>query len=66
MTRKGLERCTHCGTIHYLNCYPAVYIGGKYFCKPSCHNSYNEGVRHNATNAGRAADCSTHARHEHG
>jgi len=40
--RRGLEKCANCGLIHYINQSPAVYIGGQYYCRPSCHRRYHE------------------------
>lgn len=35
-----MERCAHCGTVHYVGVNPAVNVNGLYFCKVSCRNSY--------------------------
>lgn len=37
-----MERCTYCRVIHYPRQYPAVYLGGQYFCKPSCYNAHGK------------------------
>lgn len=46
-----MERCSHCGVIHYPGKHIAVYIGGKYYCKPSCANAHREKETKDATPA---------------
>jgi len=42
MARSGMSKCAHCGVTHYINLVPAVYIGGNYYCKPSCANAHRK------------------------
>lgn len=40
-----MERCANCGKPHETQRPPAVYIKGRYFCRPNCHNTYKEKPR---------------------
>ena len=40
MAGAHMERCANCRTVHYTKQHPALYLGGHYYCKPSCANAH--------------------------
>lgn len=59
-----LERCATCRKVHETQRPPAVYIGGKYYCKVSCANQRKE-AQHETRKSNRGV-CNSRTRFEHG